>query len=245
MKLSELLDHVAVHVLDDRTAMLNGSPDTLWSHEVLCRYFRRAEEEFCRKAWVLKDSATAACCEVALVAEVKDYALHSSVLRVLSATPADSDIDLVRVDYGTLRPRYSALPGEAFDVNVQYLDAPGRPRWYATDVATKMIRVRPAPRAEDVTDIGELVLRVARLPINPLTASDLDADPEIPAEYHMDLCDYVAFRALSHPNVDAEGKREAKEFSKAFYAAVRDAKADVHTAEHAVPSWNFGGWAST
>lgn len=245
MKLSELLDHVSVHVLDDRTAMLNGSPDALWSDEVLTRYFRTAEDIFCRKAWVLKDNVTASCCSITLVANQKDYPLHSSVLRVLSAKPNDSDIDLIPMTYDGMRPRLTPTGPDHFDVNVSYVDTPGRPYWFATDIATRILRVRPTPDTAAVTAIGTLNLRVARLPLVALAHTLPDNEPEIPDEYHLDLCDYVAGKALSHPNADGEAASAAKDYLKMFFASVRSARGDIHVAEAAQPNWYFGGWANS
>lgn len=245
MKLSELLDHVSKHILDDRTSMLNGSPDSVWSDEALVRYFRAAEEIFCRKAWVLKDSTTAACCSITLVAAQKDYALHSSVLRVLSVTPDDTDLDLVRASYDTMRPRMNDHPVDGFDVNVTYIDAPGRPMWFSTDSAVRTLRLRPAPSAAEVALIGTLNLRVARMPITALSVDRLDSEPEIPDEYHMDLCNYAAGMALSHPNVDGQGRREAKDYLNMFFASLRSARGDMHVAEAAPPQFRFGGWANS
>ena len=242
MKLSELIAHVAGAVLDDRTAMLNGSPDSLWSNAVLARYFRRAEDIFATRTRCIIDDTTAACCSITLVAEQARYALHTSVLRVLSVTPNDTEVDLARFAYDSLRPRFDSTPGY-FDVNLTYTEAPGRPLWFGTDKATKVLQIRPAPRAEDVTAIGTLNLRVVRRPITPLTVDDLDAEPEIPEEYHLDLCDYVAYRALSQPTVDSDGKREAKDFLGTFERSIRTAKADRITSEAAPPQWQFGGWA--
>lgn len=241
MKLSELIAHVAQSVLDDRTAMVNGSPDSLWSNEVLTRYFRRAEEIFATRTHCIVDDETAACCQITLVAEQARYELHTSVLRVLSVTPNDSDIDLARWTYDTMRPRFDSTPGY-FDVNLTYTDAPGRPLWFNTDKATKVLQVRPAPRTEDVTDIVTLNLRVARRPINALGA-DLNAEPEIPEEYHLDLCDYVAYRALSQPTVDDDAKSEASNYLREFERSIRRAKADRLVAGAGPVQWQFGGWA--
>ena len=242
MKLSELLDHVAVHVLDDRTAMLNGSPDELWSQEALVRYFREAENLYCRKARVLKDSESTACCEITLVANQKDYDLHTSVLGVLSVTPADNDLDLIRFSYDAMRPRFDVTP-DHFDVNITYTDTPGRPLWYATDIATRVMRLRPTPDADAVSTIDTLNLRVVRMPLVPLSLATPDAEPEIPGEYHLSLCDYVAFRALSNPTVDDDGKKEARTFKKLFDEALRSARGETITSEAAPVQWRFGGWA--
>jgi hypothetical protein len=244
VKLSELLDH-ATQVLDDRAALIDGASDSLWSDEVLCRYFRRAEEIFCEKAWVLKDSTTASCCSVTLVAGQKDYTLHASILRVLAVRPNDSDIDLVRAGYDTIRPRFTAYPSEFWDVNVQYTDSPGRPIWYTTDVANRILRIRPTPRAEDVTSIGTLKLIVARLPITPLSVDTPDSSPEIPEQYHLDLVDYVAGKALMHPNLDSGARREGNDMMRTFYASVRAARASRTETEAAPGLWLFGGWANS
>lgn len=244
MKLSELLDHVAASVLDDRTSMLNGAPDELWSDEVLARFFRRAEDIFATRTQCIKDDTTAACCEITLVAEQAKYDLHSSVIQVLSVTPADTSVDLQKFDYNSMRPRFDTSPGY-FDINTSYVDTPGRPLWYATDAESQVLKVRPAPRAQDVTDIGTLNLRVARRPLTPLSHETPDAEPEIPERYHLDLCDYVAFRALSLPNVDSDGKREAKSFYAVWEASLRAARGERLTAEAAPVRWGFGGWANS
>jgi len=176
---------------------------------------------------------------------VKDYPLHASVLRVLSVTPADSDIDMVRMDYDSMRPQFTAYPSEFWDVNVQYDDQPGRPIWYATDIADRVMRIRPAPRAQDATDIVTLKLRVARLPIVALSAGLPDNEPEIPEEYHLDLCDYVAGMALMHHDVDAAARKEAKDFLSVFFSSVRSARGDRHAADAAPASFKFGGWANS
>lgn len=244
MKLSELLAHVGANVLDDRTSMLNGSPDELWSDEVLARFFRRAEDIFAARTQCIKDDTTAACCQITLVAGQTRYDLHASVIQVLSVTPADTSIDLSRADYNTMRPRFDSTPGH-FDVNTAYTESPGRPQWFATDVATQAMKIRPAPRAQDVTDIGTLNLRVARRPLVALSHDAPDNEPEIPEQYHLDLCDYVAFRALSLPQVDSDGKRESKNFYGLWEASLRAARNERLILEMAPMRWGFGGWAAS
>jgi len=225
--------------------MVSGASDSLWSDEVITRYLKKAEEIFCRKAWVLRDNTTASCCSITLVKEQQDYPLHASVLRVLSVTPADTDIDLVRLNYDSIRPRFTAYPSEFWDVNVQYTDQPGRPIWYATDIADRVMRIRPTPREQDVTDIATFNLRVARLPLVALNVTLPDNEPEIPEEYHLDLCDYAAGMSLGHDNVDASGRKESKDLLRSFFSSVKAARGDREISDGAQAQFLFGGWANS
>lgn len=244
MQLNELLAHVAGEHLDDRTAMVSGAPDSLWSDEALVRYLNQAQEILCRKAWVIVDSDTAACCQVTPVADQNVYSLHASVLSVLSVRPGDASIDLPKMSYETLRPR--PIHADYWDINIASTDASGRPLAWAPDYASRKLYLRPAPNAEAATDIGTLYLRVARLPGTRLTVADPDAEPEVPPEYHMDLCTYAAGMAMLHGTVDDQDSRaEGRRLVKDFMGAVRRARGDRHVAELAQPRWAFGGWAST
>ena len=55
MKLSDMLAFTAKEYLDDRTDLLDGEADELWSDTTLVRYFNEAEKRLCRRAWVLQD----------------------------------------------------------------------------------------------------------------------------------------------------------------------------------------------
>lgn len=246
MQLSEILVHVR-GVLDDRNdALVNGPPDELWDSDILCRYLMDGQRIFCRKAWPIVDATTPACCVIALQENIKVYPWHASVVAILSVTPNDTDIPLEGISYNLMAPQpFTSLPDYYAVPPLPMVEQPGRPGWYSTDEATRTLRIRPAPDANAVTSVVQLNLRVARLPINTLTPSTPDLSPEIPEEYHLDLCDYVVGRALMQPNVDTETRDEGAKFVAAYYQKLRAAKNDRLIAQRQPGRYVFGGWART
>lgn len=246
MKLEEILDHLASNVLDDRTALVSGPADSLWSDEVLVRYLNEGQNIFCRKAWPIIDNTSAACCVIALVAGQKTYALHKSVLSVLSATPNDTDIPLSWLNFSLISPSPTIQLPDYYTVPpLAQIEQAGRPGWYSTDDATKQLKIRPAADAANVAAIVQLNLRVARLPLVPLSVDTPELEPEIDDEYHLDLADYAAGRALMQANVDSDQKDEGRKFVDAFELKLRRAKNDRLIAQKAPGRYLFGQWART
>ena len=238
MTLQELLDFTASSVLGDRSGQLSGASDALWSDEFLTRCFNEAQRILCREAWVLSDDSTAAVTEIDLVASTASYALHSSVLRVLSARLSDSDVDLTAASYEELRPRTNYDEDAFFDVSSAYTEAAGRPYWFASDQATKKLRLRPAP---DTTSAAlTLKLRVIRMPVTELVVTSITASPEVPAEYHLALTDYAAWRALSRPNADENYRQAAKDYKDAWEDTLAGAKRDRRRAQASPGRINLG-----
>jgi hypothetical protein len=247
VNLQSLLEHLGSHVLDDRATLASGQPDSLWPDSLLTRYLNDGQNIFCRKAWPIIDDTTAACSRITLVLDQSTYALHSSVMRVLSVTPADTDIPLVWLDYSLISPKPSPSFPDYYQVPpAPFVEQSGRPGWYSTDEATRVLRVRATPDATAVADIVTLNLRVARLPITPLSVSTPGGSPEIPEEYHLDLCDYAAGRALSQANVDSGDVRaEGRGMIQDFYAKLRAAKNDRLIAQMAPGQYLFSGGVRT
>jgi hypothetical protein len=82
-------------------------------------------------------------------------------------------------------------------------------------------------------------MKVARLPIKELTLDDIDASPEVPEEYHLQLCEYAAGKALTLPNVDADQKPEGRRLLAAFDLIVKEARQERQRAEAGTNRWNF------
>lgn len=244
MKTSELLDHLAVHVLDDRADMLNGAPDSLWSDEYLIRLLNEGQRILCREAWVLEDVGNATAGTIQLIQDQKDYTIHKSVVRVLSGRLSDSDLDLIRVPYDLSRPRAQVVaPYDFFYPDFPYSDTSNRPLALSTDIATRALRVRPAPDA--IAAPLQILLRVSRMPLVYLDAALPDGAPEIPEEFHLSLTDYAASEALSLPAADAALRSVAKDFQAKWSAKVEKARKDRQRAEMAPGVFKFGGWANS
>lgn len=248
MKRSELLDILRRDYLDDVSVMTDGEPDSLWSPRTLTKHLTEAERIFCRRAFVLEDETTAAVCTITPVATTQDYTLHSSILRVLSVTPADSDIDLQHASYDTLRIKPTFDPETPWGSAYAYTESPGRPLYWSTDRGNRKLRIRPIPRAQDVTDMGTLQLRVLRYPLASLdpTETTPDPTPEIDEEYHLALIDYAAGTVLMNANVDSGSRAgvraTAKDYLDKFYRRVREARTDVARLRRGPPVVRSSRW---
>ena len=242
MNLEELLLHTGKDYLDDRVDLLDGDPDSLYSDALLVRYFNEAQRILCRRAWVLVDYGVPPAGVIVLAAGKVLYPLHPSVLFVFDATPSTQTSPLGRADDLDLRNPYPANAdafdiGEAASLAGTTITTPGAPLAIATDAATRMIRVSPAPAAAQAN--LRIDLKVARLPATDLTLEDIEADPEIPVEYHLWLCDYAAGRCLTQPNVDGAQKAEGRAMLDEFAAHVREARQERQRAFSGGDRWGF------
>lgn len=248
MKLSEMLAHVGGDLLDDRTALLDGDNDQLFSDELITRYLNQAQKILCRRAWCLIETGIAPAGIITLQVGKVLYPLHRSVLRVLDATPTTQTAPLGRADDVNLRNPYPPS-SDAFDIGEQAaiagttLAIPGAPLAIATDTGSRTIRVAPPPAAAQAG--LQIVLRVARLPICDLDVSKPDASPEVPIDWHMDMCEYAAGKCLKQPNVDATSKGEANDMLARFDALVLEARRDRQRAGLGGDRWGFASTTAT
>lgn len=192
--LAELRDNI---LRDTSTALTSANDDSLWSDETLVRYIRDAEEKFASSTLCLRDIATPALCQLTLVAGQADYPLDRRVLVVYAASHG-----LLQLGHGTYASRY----GQVGDLSPAYAryesDVTGTPKIFYTDRATASLGVYPTPDADAA--LTPVKLQVARLPLNPLSTANLDAEPEIPSEYHLDLLEWAAWRALRNHDADVD-----------------------------------------
>lgn len=243
MDLETILDHLSTHVLDDSAQLVNGPPDSLWPDELLVRYLNDGQNIFCRKAWPIVDDSSPQCCQITLESGNNLYPIHKSVMRVLSVTPADTQIPLIQIDFGLIAPKpfIASFPDYYQLPPLPFIDQPGRPGWYTLDDATRVLRLRPTPDDDAMANIVTLNLRVARLPLVPLDVALPQNEPEIPEEYHLDLCDYAAGRALSQANVDSvDAQAQGRALVADFMAKIKAAKNDRLIAQMAPGQYLFG-----
>lgn len=236
MKLSELIEYTASEFLDDRTELVDGDPDEIFSDAFLVRQFNEAQRLLARRAWCIIEEGVAPAGHLVLVTGKAVYDLHPSVLRVYLATPSDQEWPLYRTSDSSLRlPRpFEDIP---FDLNDTSAASTGRPLAIATDAGTRKVRVYRTPSA---TENGLVVnLKVARLPICWLTLDNMDAEPEVPEDYHEALCRYAAGRALTLPNVDGQQRTIGRDLLAEFNEAVREARQDRQRASMEPARWGF------
>lgn len=248
MRLEEMLRYTAKEFLDDRTDLVDGDNDSLFSDEYLCRMFNEAAKILCRRAWVIVEFGSVPAGVITLRTGVSLYPLHESVLRVYDGTPTTQAAPLGRTEDINLRDTsvITPYPADAFSA-VELGSAAslaggsatlsGAPLAFATDAASRTARVFPPPTA---TQNGlKVYMKIARLPIKELTLDDTDAEPEVPTEFHLQLCEYAAGKALTLPNVDGDQKVEGRRLLAAFDQVVKEARQERQRAEASTYRWNF------
>lgn len=240
MNLQDLLTYVATDVLQDRTDLITGDPDSLWSDRVIVGFLNEAQRILARQAWVLIDVGNLTAGQITLVLNQDTYDLHKSVLRVYEAVPTDTSIPLGRTTHSAIG-YHNADAADYFDANAAFSSTPGRPGAFATDAAFRKLQLNRKPDAASAGLV--LNLKVARLPIglfDPLLAGNaLAAVSEIPEEYHQWMGDYAAGRCLSLPHVDTDRRAEGKRMLADFADKVKEARDDRERAERAPGEFCF------
>ena len=242
MNLEELLSELRENLLRDNAELASGPDDKLWSDATLVRYINDAQQRFARKTLSLRDASTPEVTQVALATGIASYALHASVLAVISGRYSTDTTDLVRVG----RARIMTTPKQDpawFDPSTAAQMNPGRPLALSTDetldVDTKAVTltVYPTPSA---TESGTIVyLRVARLPLDPFTLDTMDADCELDQDYQLDMLEWAAFRALRTSDIDGHSD-SAKAHESRFDDAVSEVLKDIRRKMQAPMQWEFG-----
>lgn len=239
MILSEMLDFCNEY-LDDNSVLVDGDPDDLFSDTSLVRHLNQAMRILCRRAWVIREYGTTPAGVITLRTGISLYSTHESVLKIFDATPSTFSSPLGRTDDIELRTDTPHNVFNAFEVGEAAALAAtetGSPRGIATDAGTRMVRVYPTPTS---TENGvQMALKIARLPITWLTVDDVDAEPETPRDYDMDLCDYAIGKSLVRPNIDTQFKTDGRELLAAFDSAVREARRDRQRFEMGSSRWAF------
>lgn len=142
-------------------------------------FANEAEEEACRRAHLLRDSTTSAVCTVAVTAGDPVITLHASIIDVLRVRMASETVPL------------QIVPQDEMDrVNVGWDTMTGKPRAVVTGRDTGKLRLWPSPTANET-----LTLTVTRLPVAAM--NDPEDTPEIPAQYHRALAQWMLYRVFS------------------------------------------------
>lgn len=240
MLLSDMLTYTASEFLDDRQVLVDGDNDDLWSDSYLVRQFNQAQKILARRAWCIMEYGETPAGIITLRTGISLYDVHPAVLRVFDSTPSTFSSPLGRTDDIVLRTDTAHDVFNAFEVGEAAARAStetGSPRAIATDAGSRQVRVYPTPTA---TENGvQMALKVARLPITYLTLDDTDASPEIPEQWHMDICEFAAGKALTLPNVDADQKVEGRRLLAEFNEVVKEARRDRQRFEMGSSRWAF------
>lgn len=248
MILRDLLSELRTNILNDRSDRTAGTSDYLWTDETLIRYINEAQRRFAVRTYVLRDSTTAEVVNVTLKTGVTQYALHPSIIAVLSAMRDGQLADLTRIGHSALSGLVPSGSMSIVDPSSFTALSPGPPLGYSTDetiaedddsaFGAVSLRVYPAPSAAVNNTL--LKLRVVRKPIEQLTANNLGASPEIPEDHHLEMLDWAAYLALRIVDDDAGNPKRAAEFAQSFEAHVNEARKLVLRKLFAPRRWGFG-----
>lgn len=255
MNLEDLLDELREGILNDRTDRVSGSSDYLWSDTRLVRYINEAQRRFARLSLCLRDNTNADVTQVTLVEGQTEYPLHESVLAVVTAKLDGEAADLKRSGHSVFNA-YTRPDTAYWDPSQLVLLPPGKPIAFAMDetvaegptgaVEKPVMRVFPAPNADYAGQ--KILLRVCRLPLNDLSLTNVNAYPEIPEIYHLEMLDWAAHLALRIVDQDAGNKARSDDFAASFAAKAMKARNDLLKKMQTPQQWGFGrngwGWES-
>jgi len=202
------LDDLPGNVVDEEDEAWADDDDGLrWSNKELCDYADEAQMEWARRR-LIKDSTTAAVCQIAVTAGAATYAYHASIMkidRVKYVVTATGDEYVLRksptamLDHGTHNWQTHAA---------------GVPDYYIEDADERSLSLYKKPAAN-----GTLYLAVQRLPIARLTWERSTAQQlEIPAEHHRDLIHFIMGMAYSKPDAETEDMQRAEKAFARFEA---------------------------
>ena len=173
-----------------------------WSDTQIVRYLNEAVQEACERAKLIEDRLTPAVCTVTLAPDVSTYQLHPSVFEIKRATLRGRPLDETSVE-------------ELDDDCPGWENWKGSPRLFIFDQASG---ARPASirLVRIPTQADTLSLTVYRGALNPLTATNGTAKPELPERFHERLKDWVYRCAYLKQDADAFDKSKAIEFEASF-----------------------------
>jgi len=218
MNLEELLEELRENILRDVSDEVGHSQDSyLLNDRSLVRYIEEGVVKFAVGTLCIRDETTPEVTRVRLVPGVESYELDPRVVAVFGARVGHAN--LRRTTYSGMTSAPDVAPSTSIeDWGRRYTHA--APCWFYTDRESGKLGVWPTPG--DNAAGTDLILRVARKPLRKLEATDLKAVPEIPDEYHMDVLEWAAWRALRNHDADLEALAKASQHRKRFLETVEE-----------------------
>jgi hypothetical protein len=243
LDLAEALEELRVGVLRDASTLKSGPPDEYWSDTRLVRYIDDAHRRFARQTFCIRDDTTPEVTQLTLNTNIAVYTLHRSVMKVETARHQDDQQDMVRITHDAAVNTQNV---NTEDFQFALVTAPGKPTRFSTDEGIDpskghgvRLRLLGVP---DSTQNGKVVyLRVIRQPLKRLSLDDEECHFEVPEEYHLDVLEWAAYRALRNWDIDSEDRTKAEAHKRLFEQAVKECKKDVLRKIWQPLRWNFGG----
>lgn len=174
-------------------------PDLLWSLAEWTEYANDAENEACIRANLILDQ-TSALAVITIVSGIATYSINEKIISIKRSKLASGTEPLVKTSRRVLDAVYPNWENDT-----------GTVRSWLPD-GTNTIRLYKSPLADDT-----LNLMISRLPSTPMLLADkLTVSPEIDSQYHLDLINWMMFRAYSKQDAETLDKGKAKEHLSRF-----------------------------
>jgi hypothetical protein len=211
----ELVSHLRTDVLRDT------AEPYLWSDEYFYRMLNEAQRQFARRTYcIMTDSLEIVTDEPVdngngvLVGNAV-YELPKEVLFVWSIQINWQPQPLAN----WTRRRLPTISNTAL----------GMPSVFIMDENIRHVRFYPTPDGFGLENsaAGPYTM-YARCSLRPTADIDETSEPQIPEEYHMDLCDFVAWKALTLPDEDVQNLKVAQDYKANWLERLSVAKGEVY-----------------
>ncbi|MBO9679560.1 MAG: hypothetical protein J7556_15060 [Acidovorax sp.] len=173
-----------------RADAFDGQEQMFCSDELLAIYANDGQDEACRRALLLRDSASPMC-TISFQAGDESVGVDRRVIGIQRAFVDGHAVDVVAVERMDC-----SHPGWQFETRRD------RPVRLVTGMTTGKLHLWPVPDAP-----GKIRLTVHRLPMRPM--SGCDSTPEIRQELHRALVDWMLYRAYSREDTDLHNDAKA------------------------------------
>lgn len=246
MTLGEQLAELRFNILRDRSDMIAGDTDSLWSDDTLLLYIKDAERRFARRTLILRDSTTPQVTQLTIdgANSVITYPLHPSVLAVISAKYNNKTSDLLRSGHSLVVP---APPSEymTYDRPMDFDLPPSDPVAYYTDetlvyASQNRVTLTIFPKPGAAQNGMPIAMRVVRLPLTGYSRDCLNRESEIPEDYQLDVLEWAAYRAQRTWDGDAGAPTTSQDHLNAFNDAVEKAKKEAKSKMFANITFRYG-----
>ena len=198
MFVGEIIEQVAKQKLRDRSNLLSGPTDSLWSDAELLAYFNEGHTRFCAQT-----HCYAPLIEARAVPNVSTLRLPDNLLQVYTITRPDG-VEL----HQTPRPRMGRT---------------GNPDSYFVTMPEGHIVLTPTP-----VETETYWVLAAMVPTPLTLDDDLMcARHSVPREYEHALGDYIVWKALTDRDVDGKAMGEAQRFEASYFGALNTCRASV------------------
>jgi hypothetical protein len=179
----------------------------LWDEPTLTRYANQADEEAARRSRLLLDATTEAVCKYDVTADDPWITLHASVIEVIHAQiefTDDEDPPNKTTIYLDRELRYDLDRDRSC-----WREDKGDPGAFVPDIERGKLRFDRIPSRD-----GVLRLEVSRLPLTAMSAGT--HQPSMPGRYHIDLVQWMLYRAFSRRDSDGFDPNSAAKALAAF-----------------------------